>query len=397
MCVFILTKEHTMRYRIFLLLAAAMLVFAATGCNLTFDASGAEPLPPTDVPGTKPIVTIISPANNTQVTVGQQVLVSVNAVDSTGVTRIQLLAGGSVVKTISSQAASGERNMNALLDYTPQNVGTIELTVIAYRSSVPSDAVRLTLIVVPQTQVTPTATSPAPGPGPGPNPPPIDPTDPTCRLLTTTALNVRSGPGTQYVVLQVLATGTLVPIVGRDPFNTWWQIRAGTTIGWVSAAFVLVYGNCSFIPIIQPPPPPPTNTPTRTPTPITITPVNTPTATNTPGLPDLVITSIVGETTLPLSGATVTGNYAVTITNTGQGPTGQFLNTIAVTPDGTVTQLGAVAGLSAGESIVLTVSLTFASTGSYTITARADSDSQITEISEVNNVGILSVQVVPPV
>lgn len=384
-----------MRYRILLLLVAVMLV--AAGCNLSSNPDdGVEPLPPTGVPGTKPIVSLISPANNSQVTVAQQILVSVNAVDSVGVTRIQLLAGGSIVKTISSQASSGERNMNALLDYTPQNVGTLELSVIAYRSSVASDAVRLTLNVVSAQQATPTATTPSNSGGVNPNPPPIDPTDPTCRLMTTTALNVRSGPGVQYNVIQVLATGTVVPIVGRDAFNTWWQARIGNTIGWLSSSYVLVYGNCSFIPVVVAPTANPTLTPTRTSTPIIATSVVTATPTNTPGLPDLVITSISGEQTLVLSGGSVTGNYAVMITNTGQGQTAQFLNTIAVSPSGVETPLGAVAGLRPGESIVLTTTLTFNATGNYTITARADSDSQVTEISEVNNVGILAVQVNSP-
>jgi subtilase family serine protease len=83
----------------------------------------------------------------------------------------------------------------------------------------------------------------------------------------------------------------------------------------------------------------------------------------------------------------------VTITNHGSSPTGQFNNTVSVTPGGASTPLGVVASLAPGESILLNISLTFSSAGTYTIQAQVDSDSQVTELSEVNNVGTFSVTV----
>jgi len=54
-----------------------------------------------------------------------------------------------------------------------------------------------------------------------------------------------------------------------------------------------------------------------------------------------------------------------------------------------------VAGLNAGETIVLNVEVTFTATGSIPISARADTDSQVTEVSEVNNNGTLFIRVDP--
>jgi subtilase family serine protease len=161
---------------------------------------------------------------------------------------------------------------------------------------------------------------------------------------------------------------------------------------------VTLYGNCQDVGI---PPIPPTPTriivPTWTPPIPTSTLTLTPQATATAGLPDLVVTnlSLVGGTTLQLEpgNTPVSGTFSVTITNTGQSATTQFNNVINVNPPGTDTQLGVVASLAPGESIVLNISLTFTVSGSYTIQVRADSDSQLTEVSKVNNNALMSLTV----
>jgi subtilase family serine protease len=136
-------------------------------------------------------------------------------------------------------------------------------------------------------------------------------------------------------------------------------------------------------------PVPPTNTLTLTAQPPTLTP--------TPGFPDLIVTnlSLVGTSPLQLGpGDTpVSATFSVTITNTGASPTTQFSTTISVSPPGSEVPLGVVGNLGPGQSVVLNISLTFNAAGTYTIQARADSDNQITEASEVNNVGFTTVQV----
>src|SRR5690606_32373494 len=137
-------------------------------------------------------------------------------------------------------------------------------------------------------------------------------------------------------------------------------------------------------PIISPPPSPtPTGT-TATPTPTaTRTPTATPSITVTPGKADLIVANIVGPTSTTIAASPVT--YAVTITNTGTGPSGTFSSKVAL-PDGTQGDLGVVSTLSAGESITLNIDITFTTTGSYTMQVQVDSSNQVDEVSEVNNI-----------
>ena len=229
-----------------------------------------------------------------------------------------------------------------------------------------------------------------------PNVPIIDPNDPTCRVLINTGLNFRTGPGTNYDRITVLSAGTVIPIIGRLGDNSWWQLRVGTSIGWVSAAFTSVYGNCGGIPVAVPPPSPtvpsqPTATPLPTNTPV---PTATPPPTATPGLSDLVVTGISGLNTLTLGGqASVSATYAVQITNTGGRPTGQFSATI--TKGTEVINLSTVSNLDPGQSVVLDIDLTFTTAEPYTLVVNADSGSNVQEFSEVNNQGFYSVTVNP--
>jgi uncharacterized protein YraI len=259
----------------------------------------------------------------------------------------------------------------------------VKLKVVAYRGAIASDPAEVN-VKVRGTQAQVTATIVTGGDGPV-----IDPNDPTCRIFTNAGLNLREGPGTNFKVLRVLASGTQAPIIGRVGDNSWWQVRVSTRVGWVSSEFTSEYGNCQSVPVITLTPTPtvvgPTLTPTRTPPP-------PPTA--TPGLPDLVIASIAGPTDVKIpSGQTeIKQTYVVTITNTGSGPTRQFNNTITL-PDGSLSDLGVVANLGPGESISLNVDITFTSPGTYLQEIKADSDGAVTEVSEVNNIAPLKVTV----
>ncbi len=383
-----------MRYRIALLLCAAVWVLSA--CNLSSTGPQAAPTP-TGAASGKPVVTILSPQDGAEVVVDEQILVSVSASDAVGVTRVQLFADDQIVKTVSSETPGGDPNLNVLLDHTPNKTGSLTLQVIAYRGAIASDPAEIT-VTVRQNQAQVTATM---GSQPN-NIPVIDPYDPTCRLLVNTGLNYRTGPGVVYDRISVLSTGTVAPITGRTGDNSWWQIRVGVSTGWVSGGYVTLYGNCANV-IVPPIPPTPTPHVTATFTPLpptntlTLT-VQPPTATPTPGLPDLVVTnfSLVGGTSLTLGGdPSVTGTFSVTVTNTGASPTGQFNNLVNVNPPDADTPIAVVAGLNPGESIVLNFDLSFAATGNYNLQVRADSDSQITEISEVNNSANLTLVVNP--
>lgn len=374
-------------WRLALLLAALLVL---SGCNLTRQPPTREPVTAQpDSVGGKPTVTISAPQDGEEFVVGSDVFVSANASDSVGVTRVQLVANNQIVKTVTSESSSGDRSMNVLLDFRPAAAGDVRLQVVAFRGAISSDPASVDITVrASQAQVTATV-------APQTRVPDINPNDPTCRALVNVGLNLRAGPGTQFDRITVLQAGTVVPIIGRVGSNQWWQVRFGATVGWVSAQYVTVYGVCTGVPVVVTPVPPPTIPPTWT-----FVPTFTPTFTRTPvpptpGTSDLVVASITGPTlvTIPAGESSVSVTYSVTIANTGSAGTGQFSNTITILPGGTAQDLGVVSNLSAGESIALSAALEFTTPGSFTVRVLADSDSQVNELSEVNNIGTLDVVV----
>ncbi len=390
-------------WKVFFLVSILTLLSA---CNLSRTPPTAEvtlTADPQDGDG-RPTVAISSPQNGDEVVVGADVFVSATATDPVGVTRVQLIVNNQIVKTVSSESVAGDPNMNVLLDWRPTEAGTATVEVIAYRGSIASDTATIDLIVRgSQSQVTATII-------PQTDVPIIDPNDPTCRALTNVALNVRTGPGTSYPRITTLSAGAQHPIVGRVGDNSWWLVRvSGTTTGWViqrnplnpGEEFISIFGNCSGIPIVgpppppvtpfTPPPPPPTHTPTRTPTQ-----PPPPTLTHTPA--DLVVVDIDGPTglNLPDGGGSVSGTFSVTITNNGQASTGPFSNSIQVLPGGDIMELGVVSNLTGGQSISLSIELTFDTAGVYTISVAADNENAVAEVSEINNTGAVDVGVVAP-
>ncbi|RMF79886.1 MAG: hypothetical protein D6737_09980 [Chloroflexi bacterium] len=389
-----------MRIRPALLMIVGIFVLAA--CNLTGTRQTTEDLTPAvdDVqPSGPPTVTINSPQSGDEAVVGEEVLVSATASDERGVTRVQLLANNQIVKTVTSENALGDRTFPVVLDYTPLSTGNVTLEVIAFRGAVASAPASVSITVRQNlAQVTATIDTSTGGL------PPIDFNDPTCRALVNVGLNFRTGPGTNYDRITVLAAGTTAPIVGRLGDNSWWQLRVNNRFGWVSSDFTTELGICTGVPVVNPPPsptvpvspsatPPPTFTPTTTQTPMPAA-----TETPTPGTPDLVITDFSGEENpvIPSGETEVTEEYTLVISNTGSGGTGQFENGIVISLGGSIVQTleaGVVGNLGAGESIVLTIDITFDAEGAYSMQASADSNDDIDELSEVNNGAILGVTV----
>jgi hypothetical protein len=378
-----------MRYRIGLLLALAMLALSA--CNLSSEPPTPDVTPTGQASG-KPVVTINSPSSGDEFVVDEDILVSASATDGQGVTRVQLLANGQIVRTVSSESPTGDTRLDVLLDYTPVQEGTVTLEVVAYRSAVASDPASVEVeIREDQAQVTAT-------PQPGNNVPVIDPNDPTCRALTNVGLNFRTGPGTNFSRIATIPAGAQVPLQGRLADNTWWQVRFSNQIGWVSAQFTTIYGICTGIPVVQPPASPtPANQPTNTPVPtFTPIPTNTPPPSSTPTSADLVAGTIRGPQTviIPSGESDVTEEYSVTITNTGGRATGQFENLIILLPDNEVVPLATVGGLDPGQSITLTVDVTFTTTGINTLRVRVDEGNNIDEQFENNNENVYQVDVI---
>ena len=80
-------------------------------------------------------------------------------------------------------------------------------------------------------------------------------------VTSTTYVNVRSGPGTQYPVLITAPPGSTGEAVGISSDGAWYAVEvptsvSGNGIGWVSADFVIA-SNTENLPVIPAPPLPP--------------------------------------------------------------------------------------------------------------------------------------------
>ncbi|MEL6270448.1 MAG: Ig-like domain-containing protein [Chloroflexota bacterium] len=376
-------------------LIAGMAVMGSA-CTLTSDPATPTPATtPTPLITGRPSVTIESPDEGTEVTTGDNVLVSATAEDEGGVTSVQLFANDTLVKTVSSESVAGDRVLPVVLDYSPRSTGNIALEVIAFRGNVASNPATVNITVQEEdTGSTTGSTTGTTGGGPV-----IDPNDPTCRILTNVNLNYRTGPGTNYERLGLLVAGTQVPITGRLGDNSWWQVQVSSfQQAWVSSEFTTEYGNCVGIPVLSPPPTPTSTAPTPTPPPtLTPEPSITPSVTPVPPTPrpaDLVVSSIQGPESLTLSGGIVTGTYSIQVTNAGDSPTGaQFASTLTLLPGGTESELGVIGNLGTGESILLNRQVTFTEAGQVTLQVEVDSGGDINEISEVNNTSSLVITI----
>lgn len=79
-------------------------------------------------------------------------------------------------------------------------------------------------------------------------------------------INLRSGPGTDYEAVGILASGDSLKIVGQNADSTWWQVSAPDGLAWVSASVVTANNVDDSIPIVEAPPPPIQSAPTPLPT-----------------------------------------------------------------------------------------------------------------------------------
>lgn len=77
----------------------------------------------------------------------------------------------------------------------------------------------------------------------------------------TTALNVRSGPGTSYRVVATLAPNQIVQVLECNAANTWCRIQDRTLQGWASARYLQPVAGGTTPPRPRPVPVPPTSQP----------------------------------------------------------------------------------------------------------------------------------------
>ena len=103
---------------------------------------------------------------------------------------------------------------------------------------------------VPAPASAPAAPVAAPAPTPAPRP---EPTVPTA-YVTVSLLNLRSGPGTQFDVLNMADLGAALTIIGRDRnWLEWWQVDYNGQTGWVFSPMVETAGPLAQVPQVTAP------------------------------------------------------------------------------------------------------------------------------------------------
>ena len=103
-----------------------------------------------------------------------------------------------------------------------------------------------------------------PAPASVPVPPPSNPG--AAMATATTAVNVRTGPSTDYPVLGVAQPGQSAEIAGVSQDGGWWQVRVQVSVSpdglaWVSGDFTIAVNTANVPVVAAPPAPPPVEVP----------------------------------------------------------------------------------------------------------------------------------------
>jgi hypothetical protein len=88
----------------------------------------------------------------------------------------------------------------------------------------------------------PIATPEPPAATPEPPTAVVTPTPEVSRLTAPAAVNVRSGPGTNYTQIGQLRSGQTFVITGKNPAGDWWQFDFNGRAGWVLGQLVRAVG-----------------------------------------------------------------------------------------------------------------------------------------------------------
>lgn len=70
-------------------------------------------------------------------------------------------------------------------------------------------------------------------------------------IVNTSALNVRSGPGSQFAKLFTAGGGTQFPVIGITPDDAWFLVQTADGQGWVNSEFIVFRGDINTVPIIE--------------------------------------------------------------------------------------------------------------------------------------------------
>ncbi len=84
-----------------------------------------------------------------------------------------------------------------------------------------------------------------------PEVPPTETPNPTARLSASQAVNVRSGPGTNYAAIGKLAVGQSYEITGKNQGGDWLQFQFDGRQGWVLSSLVTTSGDLNSVQVAQ--------------------------------------------------------------------------------------------------------------------------------------------------
>lgn len=84
----------------------------------------------------------------------------------------------------------------------------------------------------------------------------IPPTACTPQVKANTPVNIRSGPGTVYSIVNALAEGATTPVNGRNVESTWWYVGYPGGVGWISASVVTASCIPNNLTVVAAPPTP---------------------------------------------------------------------------------------------------------------------------------------------
>jgi pSer/pThr/pTyr-binding forkhead associated (FHA) protein len=235
-----------------LLLAAAVVVVLALIALLP----GLLSKPPAGIPS----VEIKEPHIGSQVRVGEEVIVQAVATDPNGVTRVELLANGTLVTAVKSPASQGQTPFSVTFRWTPTNQGSYTLEVRAYnaaeRQNVP------TSVSVKAVPVIERPTSAPAGGEPVSTEPPASGATPSVgggampeepRGTITAPAEVYKRPQEGGETVGSLGVGDIVTVTGRRADGAWWQVvypPGSEGRGWVRSEHITIGGDVGRIPLI---------------------------------------------------------------------------------------------------------------------------------------------------
>lgn len=157
------------------------------------------------------------------------------------------------------------------------------------RTVTPDLALTLTALAASTPTATLATSTPLFTPTPGFSPTPSVPT-----VSVSTNTNCRTGPGTEYDLIDGLLVGQTAQVVGKNTSTGYWIIQRlnGSGTCWLWDEYATVSGNTAGLAEY---PIPPTPTPTKTPTP-----TSTFTPTSTPNPPAAITNLIAAKICIPL-------------------------------------------------------------------------------------------------